>query len=338
MPKALISRRRALLLAAGGLAIPVLGVGQAFANPTTAATPRVYIDPGHGGSDSGAVGNGLLEKDLTLSIALQMRDHLKANWNVDIRMSRTGDTTRSLAYRSSDANSWGADLFVSVHINAGGGTGFESFRYTSASAGAVALQNAIHPAILSGMRSVSSVTDRGKKAANFHVLRETRMPAVLTETLFIDRASDAALLKNPAFLTATAKGHANGVAQYLGLGGGDPDPGPDPAWPTLRKGSTGEDVKTLQYLLKEHGRDLLVDGDFGPATETEVRAHQTALSLTVDGVVGAETWKATVMTRRNGDDGEAVKGIQSSLSAKHGISTVVDGDFGPGTDSSVRTY
>ena len=120
MPKALISRRRALLLAAGGLAIPVLGVGQAFANPTTAATPRVYIDPGHGGSDSGAVGNGLLEKDLTLSIALQMRDHLKANWNVDIRMSRTGDTTRSLAYRSSDANSWGADLFVSVHQRLGG--------------------------------------------------------------------------------------------------------------------------------------------------------------------------------------------------------------------------
>ena len=334
MPEALISRRRALLLAAGGLAaVPLLGVGQAFADPTISAKPRVYIDPGHGGSDPGAVGNGLQEKNLTLAIALGVRDQLNANWDVDIRMSRTTDLTRSLSYRSSDANSWGATIFVSVHINAGGGTGFESFRYTSASSGAVALQNAMHPHILSGMRSVSSVTDRGKKSGNLHVLRETNMPAILTENLFIDRAADAALLKNSGFLAATARGHAQGIAQYLGLTGG-----PKPTWPTLRNGSTGENVRTLQHLLLEHKQNVVVDGSFGPATESAVRAVQSSRNLTVDGVVGAQTWVSIVVTRRSGDNGDAVRGIQRSLSSKHGIATTVDGSFGPGTDTSVRTF
>ncbi|WP_415644762.1 N-acetylmuramoyl-L-alanine amidase [Stackebrandtia soli] len=332
-----MSRRRALFIAAGGLAaVPLLGIGRALAEPTISALPRVYIDPGHGGTDPGAVGNGLQEKALTLAIALGVRDHLNANWDVDIRMSRTTDISRTLAYRSSDANSWGADLFVSVHINSGGGTGFESYRYTTASAGSVALQNAMHPQILAGMRSVGSVTDRGKKSANFHVLRETSMPAILTETLFIDRAADAALLKNSAFLKATAIGHAKGIAQYLGLGGGTPDP--TPTWPTLRQGSTGENVRTLQYLLRQRGQTVVVDGSFGPATDTAVRALQTSLNLTVDGVVGPKTWAVTVLTRRNGDTGEAVKGIQRSLSSKHGIATTVDGSFGPGTDTSVRTF
>jgi len=57
--------------------------------------PRVYLDPGHGGTDPGAVGNGLQEKDLTLNIALQVRDILLANYVVDVRMSRTTDVTRS---------------------------------------------------------------------------------------------------------------------------------------------------------------------------------------------------------------------------------------------------
>lgn len=335
MPEAHISRRRALLLAAGGLAaVPLLGVGQAFADTSTSAKPRVYIDPGHGGTDPGAVGNGLQEKNLTLAIALGVRDHLNANWDVDIRMSRTTDLTRSLSYRSSDANSWGADVFVSVHINAGGGTGFESFRYTSASAGAVALQNAMHPQILAGMRSVSSITDRGKKSGNLHVLRETRMPAILTENLFIDRAADAALLKSSAFLAATARGHAQGIAQYLGLGGGTPSP----TWPTLRNGASGENVRTLQYLLLQHNQNLVVDGSFGPATESAVRAVQSSRNLTADGVVGPKTWTSIVVTRRQGDNGDAVRGIQRSLSSKHGIATTVDGNFGAGTNTSVRTF
>ncbi len=81
---------------------------------------KVYIDPGHGGTDPGAVANGLKEKDLTLKIAKYTRDYLQDNYKgVSIKMSRTGDTYPSLTQRTNEANKWGADVFVSIHINAG---------------------------------------------------------------------------------------------------------------------------------------------------------------------------------------------------------------------------
>lgn len=213
-------RRRTLLAAlAGAAAAPMVAGG-----PAQAALPKVYLDPGHGGSDAGAVGNGLQEKALTLDIALQTRAILLANWAVDVRMSRTSDVTRSLAERTNDANAWGADIFVSVHINAGGGTGFESYRYVTANSATINLQNAVHSRVLAGMRSVGSVVDRGTKSQNFHVLRETRMPAVLTENLFIDTLADANLLKRAALITATARGHAEGIAAHLGLSAVQPPP------------------------------------------------------------------------------------------------------------------
>src|SRR5215470_4223475 len=117
--------RRTLLATAAGLAVaPFVATGPAFA-----AVPRIYIDPGHGGTDPGATGNGLQEKNVTLNISLQVRNILQATYGsgVSIRMSRTTDITRSLQWRTDDANAWGANIFVAIHINAGGGTGFESF-------------------------------------------------------------------------------------------------------------------------------------------------------------------------------------------------------------------
>ncbi|MBV1853502.1 N-acetylmuramoyl-L-alanine amidase [Catellatospora sp. NEAU-YM18] len=206
------ARRRTLLAAAVGLAAAPFAASPAFA-----AVPKVYLDPGHGGTDAGAVANGLQEKTLTLNIALQTRDILKASWNVDVRMSRTTDITRSLAYRTDDANAWGATIFVSIHINAGGGTGFESYRYPGVGATTQRLQSTVHSNVLAQMRTISAITDRGLKSADLHVLRESAMPAVLTENLFIDTVANANLLKRADFITATARGHAQGIAAFLGL-------------------------------------------------------------------------------------------------------------------------
>src|SRR5690625_4888744 len=90
---------------------------------------KLYLDVGHGGNDPGAGGNGLKEKDLTLSISKKINSLLGEYDGVTVKMSRSTDKTLSLKQRTDEANSWGADLLLSIHINAGGGTGFESFIY-----------------------------------------------------------------------------------------------------------------------------------------------------------------------------------------------------------------
>ncbi|MGX1430491.1 N-acetylmuramoyl-L-alanine amidase [Cytobacillus horneckiae] len=76
---------------------------------------KIYIDPGHGGTDPGAVGNGLQEKALILQISNRIRDLLAGYSNAEVKMSRTGDQTVSLAQRTTDANNLGADFFLSIH-------------------------------------------------------------------------------------------------------------------------------------------------------------------------------------------------------------------------------
>jgi len=150
---------------------------------------KLYLDPGHGGSDPGAVGNGLREKDVTLSISQKIKEILLAEYNnVSVKMSRIGDIYPSLTQRTNEANNWGADYFLSIHINSGGGSGFESFVHSGAGAVTVNYQNMIHKEIA----KVIGLRDRGKKQASFHVLRASRMPALLTENGFIDTATDAA--------------------------------------------------------------------------------------------------------------------------------------------------
>lgn len=178
---------------------------------------KIYIDPGHGGSDPGAVGNGLKEKDLNLKIALKVRDILNQEYEGhEIKLSRTKDVTKSLSSRTREANAWGADYFLSIHINAGGGTGFESFIYNgsySKKKETDRLRGIIHDTIMDKV----DFKDRGKKEANYHVLRETSMSASLTENGFIDNSNDVKKLKSDAYLNQIARGHAEGLAKAFNL-------------------------------------------------------------------------------------------------------------------------
>lgn len=81
---------------------------------------KIFIDPGHGGSDPGATGNGLQEKTLTLQIALALRTILTNEYeDVSLLLSRTSDQYVSLNDRTNAANNWGADFFLSIHVNSG---------------------------------------------------------------------------------------------------------------------------------------------------------------------------------------------------------------------------
>lgn len=175
---------------------------------------KIFLDPGHGGKDPGAVANGLKEKDITLEISRMIRQYLLDNYtNIEVRLSREFDAFLDLSDRAEKANTWGADIFVSIHINSGGGTGFESYVHLNASTNAVKLQNYIHSEVI----KATGFTDRGLKRANFAVLRLSKMPAILTENGFIDNINDANKLRDKTFLQKIAIAHAEGIAKYFGL-------------------------------------------------------------------------------------------------------------------------
>lgn len=179
---------------------------------------KVWIDAGHGGKDPGACGNGLREKDIVLTLSLEIKKQLERDYDgVNVELSRSKDVFLELKERTNAANKAGADLLVSIHCNAGGGAGgFESFRYTNASAASRSLQNMLHTEIMAALKPFD-VIDRGQKAANLHMCRESKMPAVLTENLFIDVTTDAAKLKRQEVIDALIAGHVAGIAKYLGL-------------------------------------------------------------------------------------------------------------------------
>ncbi|MEV6166514.1 N-acetylmuramoyl-L-alanine amidase [Streptomyces sp. NPDC052052] len=116
------------------------------------------------------------------------------------------------------------------------------------------------------------------------------------------------------------------------------------SYATQSNGSTGAQVKAVQQLLNEQGYSVgAVDGDFGPATESAVKAYQTTHGLTSDGIVGSKTWTAllsagSTTTLAQGSSGDAVKRLQRSLTAALGSTVTIDGSFGSGTATAVRSY
>ena len=176
---------------------------------------KIMIDPGHGGKDPGAVANGLREKDLTLEIGLRIGELLMSR-GAEVHFTRVLDEFVELSERARMANAAGVDYFLSVHINAGGGSGFESYTYPGTTGATAAYRNVIHRRVASVFTS-AGFSDRGQKQANLAVLRETKMPAVLLEFGFIDNPRDAAKLKDPAWLEQLAQATAAGVAEAFGL-------------------------------------------------------------------------------------------------------------------------
>jgi len=115
------------------------------------------------------------------------------------------------------------------------------------------------------------------------------------------------------------------------------------AWPVVRRGSDGQPVRSLQYLLRARGHAVAVDGAFGPRTDRAVRAFQRSRNLTVDGVVRAATWRALIVTVRRGSRGDAVRAVQDQFQFRNQSGDPskglrVDGIFGPDTERSVRAF
>ncbi len=191
------------------------------------------LDPGHGGSDPGAVNGSLLEKDLNLKIANYCKDALYEYRNIRVVMTRTTDEFVGLTERVERAASMGATLFVSIHINAGGASGFEVWIQNDS------WKNELHNEgeglardILDKLSRLN-LPDRGIKTRNTQydrypdgsiadyltVLNESKVrdiPAILVEHGFID-SSDSDLLRQDWFLQQLGQADADGIVDYYGL-------------------------------------------------------------------------------------------------------------------------
>jgi peptidoglycan hydrolase-like protein with peptidoglycan-binding domain len=114
-------------------------------------------------------------------------------------------------------------------------------------------------------------------------------------------------------------------------------------WPVVKTGSSQHPIKTLQYLLRTRGQNVVVDGVFGPQTEAAVKAFQSSQGRTADGIVGPKTWTALVVQVKKGSQSDAVSGVQGefqfrNLSGDPSKGPQVDGVFGPVTDAAVRGF
>lgn len=150
---------------------------------------KVFIDPGHGGHDPGAIGSNSKEAENVLAVALALEKKLITQ-GYEVKLSRRTNVYVSLNDRANMANNWGADIFMSLHDNSAvnkTATGFETFIFNGqVSSNTVKLQKSLHESIIKGI----GLRDRGMKRANFAVIRLTKMPAVLIEYGFISNLTD----------------------------------------------------------------------------------------------------------------------------------------------------
>lgn len=284
----------------------------------------IVIDPGHGGSDPGAIGNDLYEKELTLDISNRTKEYLEKHYTGHkVLLTRTHDEYLTLAQRAQFANNNKADLFISMHINSGGGTGYESFIHTNTQATTSGMQNLVHAEAIKEMKA----TDRGKKKANFAVLRLTKMPAILPENLFIDRKEDAVKLKQSSFIDKIAKGHAEGIAKALGLKIKSTGVTTQPSTPSNPTTTT---AKTYKLVKSVAGYVNAADAIVRRNKKTTVKANTYHIYKESNGMINVSTKKSSPGSWINPSDNENTSEISTQKTFEVGQKVKIK--------SSAKTY
>ncbi|MEG3311662.1 N-acetylmuramoyl-L-alanine amidase, partial [Streptococcus sp. SS-4456] len=214
-------------------------IGSTIVDVPSTRSYTVYIDPGHGGRDSGASYGGIHEKNLAMSVSNKLRDNLLAR-GINVLMTRTGDTDVDFrTERSRMANESNADLFVSIHFNATGigvqstVKGIETYWYqydpeyqpkinqekhndSTRLAESEILANRVQSSLIKETGAV----DRGVRRETFAVLRETAIPAILVELGFMDNPSELAVIKEDKYHVKLAKALTQGIMDWYGSVGG----------------------------------------------------------------------------------------------------------------------
>lgn len=303
------------------------------------------IDMGHCPKSTGA--NGYLN-ELTedRKIGKALMAELKARGHKVIDVTPDDSASEWLTGRANRANAAGADFFVSIHLNAGGGTGTEVLTTTNSGAKTEAARVSATLAKALGLR------DRGRKNRdNVTVIKKTKMPAMLVEVCFVDTKQDAeaywklgaegvalaianGLLNENASKTSVATTVANKVQSVVK---------PAASNKAASYDDTPDDVKEVQtYMNKKYNSGLAVDGDFGKLTKAAiVKEVQKLIGTTADGMFGKNS-KAAWGSRciKKGSKGELVRLVQMMLVCRgYSIGSAgADADCGSKTVAAIKRY
>ncbi|WP_462410964.1 N-acetylmuramoyl-L-alanine amidase [Neobacillus sp. Marseille-QA0830] len=210
-----------------GETVSVSGAFIQYKRPLT-----IFLDPGHGGTDPGAVAGGYKEADLNLSVAKKVQSLLLSR-GYTVYMSRTSDTTVELLDRPQMANNLNTDIFVSIHTNSTGtssttAAGIEGYYYEYDPAYPSKINASMHNdpervsksvtlanLIQENMVEYTGATNRGTDGASFAVIREAAMPATLVEMGFINNSSERQKLFTDSYQNVLAKAIADGIDEYF---------------------------------------------------------------------------------------------------------------------------
>lgn len=262
------------------------------------ATKKVYIGVGHGGSDPGAVCGKFKEKDLALEIAKHCDACLK-KYGVETKMSRRNDSEVWLEQRIAQANSWGADLAVDVHINAGKGDGAEVYHTSYGGTGKKLATNILKEMEKIGQNSRGTKVKKNAKGEDyFGFIRLIDCPSVLCECAFID-SKDVEIIDTKAERKKMGEAIAKGILKTLGIKITKPKAygGEMPKLSSkgyLGYGDSGTEVRKWQKYLVWYGYKIEVDGSFGINTKRATVDFQTKMGFAkkwIDGLVGTKTIK-----------------------------------------------
>lgn len=252
----------------------------------------------------------------------------------------------SISTRVVRTNRAGVSLVVTFAYNASGnGTTFNSAQgievyyspYNSYSNQSRLLSQDVY-------NKVKEFTGRpGRKVGTLSVgmLSNVRCPATLIEAGFMTNFVEAKLMLNPTFVLNVGEGACAGVCEYLNVPYVERNLS---NYPTLKQGSKGSFVVALQYLLNQYGYNLSTDGIFGSGTAKAVQQFQTNNNLTLDGIVGRNTWQALLninpasqVLKRGGKSSSVLFLQRLLLSYLYPINNL-DGIFGGETERAVKAF
>lgn len=178
---------------------------------------KIFLGVGHGGSDPGAVANGLREKDLNLAIALACRDVLERH-GITVLMSRTKDENDDISEEIRECNAYSPDLAIDIHNNAGGGNGAEVYYYHGGGTSKVLAQNILNDIVKIGQNSRGIKTKLNANGSDYYgFIRQTKAPAVIVECAFIDNKTDIAIIDTASEQKAMGEAIAKGILKTLNI-------------------------------------------------------------------------------------------------------------------------